>query len=242
MNIQLSKNTKISALALLPAVIPTLLSGAVVYSENADSLIAGTSTLNDSTNWNGNAGDYGVVAGGALFTTNHFELTVPDTNFNFANRDEGVRAIMTFSGDFVDLGTTSGTIADAGVRLAFRHQTGGSTFFDLLSSTVPDNTIVHYDYVMNNTNAAVTFEDGVTTIAANTVELWLNGAMVGSKATANGNPAIGFGLWSRRPESAFLADNLEIRDTAFFVAAVPEPSSLGLAALGLLGLARRRRS
>lgn len=240
MKIQHTNNIKKAAIALLPLGMVPLASGAVIYSENADGLTAGSSTLQDSTNWNGSASDYGVIAGGALFTTNHFELTAPDTNFNFANRDEGIRAVMTFSGDFVDLGTS--TSADAGVRLAFRHQTGGSTFFNLDAATVADNTIVHYDYIINNTGAAVTFEDGVTTIAANTVELWLNGAIAGSKTTANANPAVGFGLWARRPDSAFLADNLEIRDTAFNSAAVvPEPSSFALVALSLLGLARRRR-
>ena len=240
MKIQLTNNIMKTAVALLPIAIAPLASGAVIYTENADGLTAGTSTLQDSSSWNASAGDYGVVAGGALFTTNHFELTAPDANFNFANRDEGVRAIMTFSGDFVDLGTS--TEANAGVRLAFRHQTGGSTFFGLSAATIADNTIVHYDFVINNSTSTVTFDDGVTTVAANTAELWLNGVMVGSKATSKTNPLIGFGLWNQLPDSAFLADNLEIRDTAYFATAIPEPTSLGLSALGLLGLARRRRA
>jgi hypothetical protein len=234
-------NIKKAAALLLPAMMTSLASGAVIYSENADGLTAGVSTLSDSTNWTGPAGDYGVVAAGAIFTTNHFELTTPDSNFNFANRDEGSRAVMTLSLDLVDLGTS--TSADAGLRLAFR-QTGGSTFLDVTAATIADNTIVHYDYVFNNTGSAVTFEDGVTTIAANTAELWAEGVMVASKSTANATDAFGVGLWNRRPDNAFLADNIEIRDTAYFApaAVVPEPSSLGLAAFGLLGLARRRRA
>ncbi|MEJ6579848.1 MAG: PEP-CTERM sorting domain-containing protein, partial [Akkermansiaceae bacterium] len=210
-------------------------------SENADGLTAGTSTLQDSTNWNASAGDYGVVAGAAIFTTNHFELTAPGTNFNFANRDEGSRTVMTFSADFADLGGSTST--DAGVRLAYRHTPSGSTFFDITAASLADNTVVRYDYVFNATVAAVLYEDGATSIPANTVQLWADGAMVGSKAitNANGSSAIGIGIWNRRPDNAFLMDNLEVRDTAYF-SAIPEPSSLALAALGLAGLARRRRS
>lgn len=241
MNNQPTRKLKSTLVALLPAVISPLASGAVIYSENADGLTAGTSTLQDSTNWNASAGDYGVVAGAAIFTTNHFELTAPDTNFNFANRDEGSRTIMTISADFVDLGTS--TSGDAGVRLAYRHTPNGSTFFDITAASLADNTIAHYDYVFNTTGAAVLFEDGVTSIPADTVQLWADGVMVGSKAIthANANSAIGIGIWNRRPDNAFLMDNIEVRDTAYF-AAIPEPSSLAFAALGLAGLARRRRS
>lgn len=228
---------------VLPTVITSLASGVVVYSENADGLTAGASTLADSaTNWTAAAADYGVVAGGGLFTTNHFELTAPDGNFNFANWEDAAnpRSVMSLSFDLVDLGTS--TSADAGLRIAFRPTGGGSTFMDV-SATIPNNTIVHYDYVFNNSGAAVTYDDGLTTIANNTVELWADGVMVGTKATNSANAAFSFGLWNRRPDNAFLMDNLEVRDTAYFATTVvPEPSSLGLAALGLLGLARRRRS
>lgn len=228
-----------TTLVLLPVALTSLASSAVIYSENADSLTAGTSTLQDSSNWGVPAGDYGVVAPGAVFATNHFELTAPDANFNFANRDEGSRSVLSFSGDFVDLGTS--TSGDAGVRLAMRRSTG-SAFFDITAATIADNTVVRYDIVINTSGSAVLYEDGVTSIPANTVELWADGTMVGSKAANGSGDVIGVGLWNRRPDNAFLLDNLEIRDTAYFSTTVPEPSSLGLAALSLLGLARRRRS
>lgn len=222
-------------------VFTSLASGAVIYSENANGLTAGTSTLADSSNWGGPAADYGVVAGGSLFATNHFELTAPDGNFNFANRDEGSRDLLSFSFDVVDLGTS--TSGDASVRLAFRHDGGGSTFLDVSAATIADNTIIHYDYIANNTGSAVLFEDGVTSIAANTAELWADGIMVGTKSTANANNFIGIGIWNRRPDNAFLFDNLELRDTAYLApSAIPEPTSLGLAVLGIIGFARRRRS
>jgi len=232
-------------IAIVNAIAASLLclhgqaSAAVIYSENADGLTAGVDTLADSSNWNGNAGDYGVLAGGAIFTSNHFELTAPDANFNFANRDEGSRSVLTVSLDMADLGTS--TSGDAGVRLAMRRDTG-SAFRNVDASATADNTIFSYDLVINASGAPVLYEDGITSIAANTVEIWVDGALSSSVAAGGSGNVIGFGLWNRRPDNAFLADNIVIRDTAYFTTPIPEPSNLILVSLaGLIGFARRSR-
>jgi hypothetical protein len=227
-----------AALFAVAAISPV--SADVIYSENADGLTAGTDTLNDSgSDWSGPAADYGVVAGGGVFTTNHFELTAPDANFNFANWDNGTTYdVVTLSLDMVDLGTS--TSGDAGVRLAARRSTG-SAFRDITAVVTADNTSVRFDLVLNTTGAAVLYEDGVTSIAANTLQLWVDGAL-SSTVTANGSgQSIGFGIWNRRPDNAFLADNIQIRNTAFNGVAVPEPTSVALLGIGALGLIARRR-
>ena len=187
-----------------------------LYSEDANGLVAGSSTLRDSGfAWNGPATDYGVVAGGAVFTDNHFELTIPDDNFNFANfLDGNLYGVLSLSIDLADTGGGS-VNADAGVRLAARRETG-SDFFDVLSVDLPDNTIRHIDIVINTTASAVTYDDGVTTIGPDTLEVWQDGVMVSSVTPTTGVGACtGFGIWARRPDNAMLADNIEIRDSAF---------------------------
>lgn len=214
-------------------------SAVLVHSENADGLTAGTDALNDSANWSNPAGDYGVLAGGSVFTTNHFELTAPDANFNFANWNDGTTyPVLTFSLDLVDLGTS--TSSDASVRLAIRRNSG-SAFRDATAAGTPDNTIVHYDVVVNTTAAAVLYEDGVNSIAANTLELWVDGVLTSSIAAGGSGESIGVGLWNRRPDNAFLADNIEIRDTAYAFSAVPEPSSFAFLSLVTVGMAYRRK-
>ena len=187
-----------------------------LYSEDANGLVAGSSTLRDSGfEWNGPATDYGVVAGGAVFTDNHFELTIPDTNFNFANwLDGNLYGVLSLSIDLADTG--GGNVeADAGVRLAARRETG-SDFYDVLSVDLPDNTISHFDIVVNTTTSAVTYDDGVTMIGADTLEVWQDGVMVSSVTPTTGVGACtGFGIWARRPDNAMLADNIQIRDSAF---------------------------
>ena len=213
----------------------------IVYSENADGLTAGSSTLQDSTDWSGAAADYGVLAGGSVFTSNHFELEAPDANFNFANWNDGnLYDVLTLSIDLADTGGGA-TNADAGVRLAGRRETG-SAFTDFVSANTTDNTVVHYDVVLNTSGSAVLYEDGINSIAANTLEVWIDGVLA-SSGTANGSgQSIGFGVWSRRPDNAVIADNIQIRNTAFNSAAIPEPASaslIGLAVLGLAGIRRR---
>ena len=219
----------------------------VIFSANADNLVAGTDTLSDSGDWNGAAGDHGVVSGGAVFTTNHFELTAPDNNFNFANWDDNptaVAPVTTFSIDLA-VGGSGTPVADAGVRIAAR-RSGGSTFFDVLSTNLSSTASSTFHVVANNTGAAVTYDDGVTTIAANSADFWQDGTLIQTKSPLGGSGDIfSWGLWSRRPSNDLWGDNIEIRDTAFngTVAAIPEPSSLALLGLcGLAGALRRKRS
>lgn len=214
-------------------------SAAIVYSEDFNGLTVGDGLQTSSASWNGSANDYTVQAGGAVFTDQHLELTAPDANFNFANFDNGnTYPVMTFSADFVDLGTSTST--DASVRIAMRRSGSGSAFRDATAAGTPDNTIVHYDLVINTGAAAVLYEDGVNSIGANTLELWIDGVLTESITPANGSgDAFSVGLWNRRPDSAFLADNFEIRDTAY--AAIPEPASLALMGFGLAFIATSRK-
>jgi hypothetical protein len=216
----------------------------IVYCEDGESLTAGTDTLADSTDWNGSAGDYDVLAGGSVFSTNHFDLQAPDGNFNFANWEPAGphSAVQTFCIDLADTGG-GGTNADAGVRIAAR-QTGGSTFFDVVSQNLTDNQVYTFHVVANNSGSAVTYDDGVTTIAAGTADLWQDGVLVQSKALNSGasGDIFSWGLWSRRPDNAMLGDNIKVHDTAFNGAtAIPEPSALALLGLGVVGLVGRRR-
>ncbi|MGJ8724111.1 MAG: PEP-CTERM sorting domain-containing protein [Roseibacillus sp.] len=234
------KATCLPLAAALFSISPSI-QGAVIYSENADGLTAGSSTLGDSSaDWGAPAGDYGVVAGGSVFATNHFTISAPDANFNFANWVDGVttRSLVTVSLDVADTGG-GGTNADAGLRLAHRRSTG-SAFATIISTALTDNTIFHYDFIINTGASAALYEDGVTSIAANTIEVWIDGVLASSGTAGGSGDTIGVGLWSRRPDNAILGDNIVIRDTAFF-APVPEPSSFALLGLGGLGLLVRRR-
>lgn len=233
------------ALALLALIsIGSAVNAGIVYSENADGLTAGTDTLQDSTDWNGNGAQYGVLGPGAVFATNHFELTGTAGNFTFANWEPAGphSGVQSFCIDLADTGG-GGTNADAGVRIAAR-QTGASTFFDVVSTNLTDNQVHTFCMVANNSGAAVTYEDGVTTLADNTAQLWQDGVLVGTKTlNANGSGDIfSWGLWGRRTDNAMLADNITVHDMAFAgIAVVPEPGTLALFGLGVLGLVGRRR-
>lgn len=215
----------------------------VVYSEDFNGLNAGTDTLDDSSpDWTG-SDNYPVVEGGAVFTSNHLSVTTTATNFNFANWDDGVtgRSLLTVSFDVVDPGGMTG---DAGLRLATSRDTSNGSLVGITGTALADNQIFRYDIVTNIGGTAVTYEDGVNSVAAASYDVWVNGVQTvdGASLVSNGAGDIdGFGLWARRPTAALLVDNIVVRDTAF-VTAVPEPSSFALLGLAGLGFLRRKRS
>ncbi|MGJ8695485.1 MAG: PEP-CTERM sorting domain-containing protein [Verrucomicrobiaceae bacterium] len=216
---------------------------ATIYSENFDGLTVGNN-LTTSTDWSAAADDYVVQASNAAFSSNNLLVGTDATNFNFANWDDGTqRTLLTISFDIVDLGTSGAGGGDRGIRFAASRTTSNAALVDVNVDDLADNTLFHYDIVANITGSSVLYEDGITSIAATSYDVWVNGVKTvdGAALVGAGSGNIdGVGMWARRPETQLYVDNLAFRDTAFFAAAIPEPSSLGLLSFGALALLRRR--
>jgi hypothetical protein len=105
-------------------------------------------------------------------------------------------------------------------------------------TTLALNTNYAMRIVANGSSSPLTYPGG--SLAGNTMDIYLNGALIDNDApvTTNGLSANGFRMYQ------VSLGNFEVDNIQLYTAAVPEPSTLGLAAAGValagLGAWRRR--
>lgn len=112
------------------------------------------------------------------------------------------------------------------------------------------DTPYRFDVVFNFTGSATAAYNGANTVAANSMDLWIDGVLViDDEAFDRGNNAnntafTDFGFWAQTGTDPtfgnFYFDNYQVEDMAV-VTAIPEPSSFALIGLGVLGLLGRRK-
>jgi hypothetical protein len=107
-------------------------------------------------------------------------------------------------------------------------------------TTLALNTNYAMRIVANGSSSPLTYPGG--SLAGNTMDIYLNGALIDNDApvTTNGLSANGFRMYQ------VSLGNFEVDNIQLYTAAVPEPSTLGLAAAGValagLGAWNRRRA
>jgi hypothetical protein len=107
-------------------------------------------------------------------------------------------------------------------------------------TTLALNTNYAMRIVANGSSSPLTYPGG--SLAGNTMDIYLNGALIDNDApvTTNGLSANGFRMYQ------VSLGNFEVDNIQLYTAAVPEPSTLGLAAAGValagLGAWKRRRA
>lgn len=125
----------------------------------------------------------------------------------------------------------TGTIAASNV--------GGGSLSDTNIGSFDETVANALQIVFNNSGAAIDYDlSGAQSVADNTYDVFLNGVLIADdfqlRSSSGDIEAIGFGTGGGQTGADWVIDNLS-------VAAIPEPASAVLAAVGCLALCGRRR-
>jgi len=240
-------------LAAFMLTTPSIIQAAIIFSNDFNAETVGSAPSAPF----GAAGLTGITAVRAAdtnFGTQYWEVASrsDNGNFFFPRLDStAATAVTTFSFDgrfnTADFGTF-GTLRLRGLNIGLAED---QTRFDLNSAAgIVFDAVNHYDYAINNTGAAVAIENLGGTLAADSWAFYQNGIEIASGGThttaTQGTVIDRLSFWilgdNTGPTQSFARiDNVEIRDNAFALAAVPEPSTFALVWLGMIGLFVRRR-
>lgn len=194
-------------------------------------------------------GTLSLAAADSDFDSKYLKISSKtDGNFAFPFYDSDnaiASSVATFTFD-ARFGTADfhGIVTETGdtmFRLRIRDTTGGqdTVRFDLTRDLVPADQVSTYSYVINNSSAAVSIENGTGNIAAsswimfeNGVEL-SHGTMHANAITDNAVDYLTFwinGDKTAGKQSVVSIDNFKVYDNAFV--AIPEPATFGLFGFG----------
>ncbi|MBB6051132.1 PEP-CTERM sorting domain-containing protein [Armatimonas rosea] len=147
--------------------------------------------------------------------------------------------------------TSNSTFASADLMAGFQITTGGilqsratSAWGTVSGVTLTSATNYSFSVVMNGSASTVNYGTGGA-VAAARAHIYLNNVLVGNVPIQDSASVTAFRLYVTSQAAAnggYELDNVQLFDSAVMPSAViPEPGTLALAALGLAGLAVKRR-
>ncbi|QDS98481.1 PEP-CTERM sorting domain-containing protein [Adhaeretor mobilis] len=219
---------------------------ALIYDEDFEGASVGDNAGSLTPAWTGGAASSHSVqdAGDPFGASNQYlRMNGFGNPWTFGNGPaQTPSTIATMSFDFY----ADTTAASDGFLRAGLSRSGDAIFYDILPSTVGNDAVVHFDIVGNVSGSAVNYNGG--SLADGQFDVWIDGVkdVDGGNLLSSGN-FDGFYIWVNNggtvdaPVDAFFIDNAQYRDEAFVFDPVPEPASIALFGLGMVGLLVGRR-
>lgn len=210
--------------------------GGVIDALNPGSFGTGPSAIVTQSTSSGSLAGIGV--GSTLPSSNIYTLTL-DLRLTNLTGDVviGVGAGNTFTGDST-FNTAQGLFWLQSDNGNFERRLGSNWINVGVGTSLALNTNYALRVVANGSSSPLTYPGG--SLAANTMDIYLDGSLIDNDApvTTNGLSANGFRVYQVN------LGNFEVDNIQLYTTAVPEPSTLGLAGVGValagLGAWKRR--